>query len=270
MSTTPPVRAETSAAIAVVTDALRLARSGMQDAQVSYKGERDVVTTVDVAVEDVVRSRLGESFGLPVVGEERGGEAPDGGGGYWLVDPICGTRNFASGMPLYAVNVALVEGGEVTVAVVGDPSRDEVLVAERGRGAFALAGDGRRDLAVSPSSQVVAVEAGASRRELRSWTARFTEQLIHRDQWDLRWLGTTLSLPFLAAGRVSAYVIFSLPALHSAAGILLAAEAGAVVSDMDGGPWTVASSSLVAAATPELHRDLRALVDETRDAPRAT
>jgi myo-inositol-1(or 4)-monophosphatase len=266
-SPTAQPRAETAAAVDVVTGALRLARRGMNDAQVSYKGERDVVTTVDVAVEDMVRDRVAGLDGRPVVGEERGGEAPADGSGYWLVDPICGTRNFASGVPLYAVNLALVEGGRVTVAAVGDPSRDEILVAERGGGAWALAAGERRDLAVSAASQVVVVEAGASRGDLRGWTARFTERVIRGDRWDLRWLGTTLSLPYVAAGRVAAYVIFSLPALHSAAGILLAAEAGAVVSGRDGGPWTVTSTSLVAAATPELHRDLLALVDESRESP---
>jgi fructose-1,6-bisphosphatase/inositol monophosphatase family enzyme len=61
-----------------------------------------------------------------------------------LVDPICGTRNFASGIPLYCINVALVEDGLVTLAVVGDPAGDEVCVAELGMQSAPSAGTSAR------------------------------------------------------------------------------------------------------------------------------
>ena len=75
----------------------------------------------------------------------------------------------------------------------------------------------------------------------------------------LRALSTTLTLAYVATGRVAAYVVFHASALHTAAGSLLAAEAGAVVSDVGGRPWTIASDSIVAAATPELQAELLAL-----------
>jgi len=78
-------------------------------------------------------------------------------------------------------------------------------------------------------------------------------------RWDIRALSTTLALAYVAAGRVAAYVLFWTSALHVAAGSLLAAEAGAVVSDVDGRPWTTRSDS-IAAATSALHSDLLALV----------
>jgi myo-inositol-1(or 4)-monophosphatase len=71
----------------------------------------------------------------PVIGEERGGQVPDDTPN-WLVDPICGTRNFVSGIPLFAINAALVEDGQVAVSVVGDGSSGDVLVAEAGNGAW--------------------------------------------------------------------------------------------------------------------------------------
>ena len=54
---------------------------------------------------------LTDASGHPVVGEEHGGERPRDGRGHWIVDPICGTRNYASGLPLWCVNLAFVEGG---------------------------------------------------------------------------------------------------------------------------------------------------------------
>src|SRR5262245_38580910 len=128
-------RPDTHVAVEAVERALELARRGVGASAIAIKGGRDLVTATDVAVGDTIRDILSGTASALVVGEERGGAAPAERASYWLVDPICGTRNFASGMPLYCVNVALVEDGQVTVAVVGDPSTDEVHVAERGGGA---------------------------------------------------------------------------------------------------------------------------------------
>ena len=102
----PSFREETRVAIDMVAQALELSRSGVGGNEHTLKGPRDLVTSTDVAVEDAVRATLTDGLGHPVVGEERGGEAVSDGS-YWLVDPICGTRNFASGIPLFCMNVAL-------------------------------------------------------------------------------------------------------------------------------------------------------------------
>ncbi|HLF79995.1 MAG TPA: inositol monophosphatase [Dehalococcoidia bacterium] len=258
----PQFRRGTLAAIEAVSVGLELAERRNGANNISFKDDRDVVTGTDVAVEDAIRESL-SALNLPVVGEERGGEAPADGSPYWLVDPICGTRNFASGMPLYCVNLAFVEGGQVTVAVVGDPSRGEILIAERGRGAWASKDGVRRRLSVSDASRTLVIEDGKSKGRPREHAARFIAEAIRLDRWDFRSLGSTLTLPYMAAGRVSAYVVFFVPGLHSAAGSLLVTEAGGIVSDIDGQPWTVHADSIVAAATPDLHRDLVDLAQAT-------
>ena len=236
LAVVPGLRAETRQAIDAVSRALAIAavRAGAHD--VTVKSGRDLVTATDVAVEDAVRDLLAGDRGLPVVGEERGGDAPADGSAYWVLDPICGTRNFASGTPLYCVNLALVEGGQVTASAVGDPSTGEILVAERGRGAWAFGGDTCRRLAASAESRTIVVEDGKSAGARREHAARFTADAIRADRWDFRSLGTTLALPYVAAGRVSAYVVFVVTSTHTAAGSLLVAEAGGTVSDIDGRP----------------------------------
>ena len=249
-------RPETRAAIDAVERALELARRREGAADISFKSGRDVVTATDVAVEDAVRGILGDALAYPVIGEERGGESLDDGSPYWLVDPICGTRNFASGTPLYCVNLALVEVDAVTVAVVGDPTTGEVHVAERGGGAWALTDGAWRRLATSAESQTLVVEDGDSTGGRRERAARFIAEVTRADRWDLRALGTTLSLSYVAAGRVSAYVLFWVSALHAAAGSLLVTEAGGALSDVDGRPWTIHSDSVIASANPDLHEQL--------------
>jgi len=236
-----------------------IARRRASAEDITVKDGRDLVTATDVAIEDAVRGIVAGALGFPVIGEERGGAAPVDGSPCWLVDPICGTRNFASGIPLYCVNLALVEGGEVSVAVVGDASTGEIDVAERGRGAWQLRDGARHQLKTSDASRTIVVEDGKSRDARREQAARFTAAAIRADRWDFRSLGTTLASPYVAAGRIAAYVVFWVSAIHAGAGSLLVTEAGGTVSDIDGRPWTIRSDSLVASANPGLHEELLGL-----------
>jgi myo-inositol-1(or 4)-monophosphatase len=240
-----------------------MTRSGVGAEQISLKGPRDLVTATDLAVEDAIRAILGEALDIPVSGEERGGQVPTDGSAYWLVDPICGTRNFASGIPLWCVNLALVEDDQVTIAVVGDRSTGEIDVAKRGHGAFGLQGGTRRRLASSGESQTIVIEDGRVGGARREQAARFAAGAVRAHRWNLRALGTTLALSYVAAGRIAAYVEFWASAVHLAAGSLLAAEAGAIVSAIDGQHWTIHADSIVASANSELHAELLELAGDT-------
>src|SRR5882724_2782981 len=248
-------RAETFVAIDAVKRAITTARRGVGTRDITAKGERDLVTATDVAVEDAVRGTMADVLGFSVIGEERGGEASADGSPYWLVDPICGTRNFASGIPLYCVNLALVEGDAVTVAVVGDPSTGEIDVAERGRGAWGLKDGARHQLTTSDESRTIVIEDGKAKDRRREQAAQFIAAAVRADRWDFRSLGSTLASPYLAAGRISAYVVFWVSAIHAGAGGLLVTEAGGTLSDVAGRPWTIRSDSLVGSANPDLHEE---------------
>ena len=251
-------RSETTAAISAVREALQLAALGT--GEVHAKVGRDVVTDTDVVVEDRLRQLLAGAGSWPVVGEERGGDVPDATP-YWLVDPICGTRNFASGIPLFAVNVAMVEGGMVTVSVVGDGSNGDVLVAEVGRGAWRVLDDGSEQLAASTSSLIVDLGAWPRAASARAQAARGVAEAIRSDRWDVRCFSTTLSLAYVATGQIAGCALFATPGLvHVAAGSLLVAEAGGRVTDAAGEPWTLDASSLVCAADEHLHEQVLGLV----------
>ena len=260
------LRDETRAAVAAVDTALTLMRARAGADRITSKGGRDLVTATDVAVEDAVRaSLLAEYPEWTVVGEERGGEDRIGDRPYWLVDPICGTRNFASNIPLYAVNIALVQDGQLTVSAVGDGGTGDRFVAERGQGAYQLLPDGPQRIAADPDSLILSFSAGTPKPGMRAAIgADFTHAAIVADRWDLRMLSSTISLAHLASGRIGAYLLFEISSpVHVAAGALLAAEAGALVTDTHGQPWTVECPSILAASGSELHRDLLALVART-------
>jgi myo-inositol-1(or 4)-monophosphatase len=255
-----------AAAIEAVRRGLTLALSRTGADAIRSKGGRDLVTAADVAVEKTVRSILAATSDFPIVGEEGGGRA-EPGTPHWLVDPICGTTNYAFGLPLFAVNVALVEDGQVVIGAVGDGSTGEILAAERGHGAFAATGGDSRAMAVSAKSRLLVLEGWPRTAKNLEASAEWTVAALRANAWDVRSFGTTLSLAQLAAGRVAACIFFAVPALHAAAGVALAREAGATVTDTGGRPWTAGSGSIVAAAAPELHRELREMI-RASEAPR--
>jgi myo-inositol-1(or 4)-monophosphatase len=260
------IRAETGAALAAVDAALTLMRRRTGADQITSKGGRDLVTATDVAVEDAVRASLLAAFPeWTVVGEERGGEDRVGDRPYWLVDPICGTRNYAFDVPIYAVNVALVEDGQVTVAAVGDGGSGDRFVAERGRGAYQLAPDELVRLRARPDSGILSFSAGTSKPGMQHDVgAELARAAIIADRWDLRMIGSTLSFAYLASGRIAAYLLFEVSSpVHVAAGALLATEAGARVTDIGGELWTIGRRSVLAAASPAMHADLLELIGVT-------
>jgi myo-inositol-1(or 4)-monophosphatase len=259
------LRPETRAALAAVQAAQALVRARTGAADVRLKGPGDVVTATDIAAQDAIEAVLAAAHPtIAFVGEEGRLAVPETGP-YWLVDPLCGTANYAAGLPLVASNVALVEAGEVTVAAVGDGSSGEAWVAERGRGGFRVAAGGALErLAVSERSGLINLDLLAyGPGRLATFGAAFARQVLeHRPRaWDLRALSTSLVLAHVASGRLAATVYASAgpPLVHYAAGLLLAAESGALVTGEAGAPWRLDERVFVVAAGVDLHRALLGL-----------
>lgn len=223
------------------------------------KSATDFATAADVETErailEVVRAaRPDDAF----VGEELGaiGGAEDR---TWLVDPLCGTLNFAASTPLFSVNVALVVGGRTVVAAVAHPPSGEVYWADNG--AFGILGREHG----TPANRLVNINAdGPLDRPFVG--AELAADPDFRATFAPRVESTTLALAWVAAGRRLAYVTDGRleGSVHFTAGIALCEAApGVVVSDLDGAPVHT-GPGLVAAADPETHATLLRLVARHR------
>lgn len=105
-----------------------------RDVEVTWKADATPVTQADTMIESTIRKRVAEAFpGDPVLGEEEGGE--EGDGRVWVIDPIDGTRNFASGIQIWSTLIALVVDHEPVMSVVSAPALGERYRAVRGGGA---------------------------------------------------------------------------------------------------------------------------------------
>lgn len=229
------------------------------------KGPHDVVTRWDLASERIIFARLAQAFPRDQrLGEEQGFIAGHGSanGRTWLVDPLDGTINYASGIPFWCISVALASDGEVCVGVIHDPLRAETFAAIAGRGAWLEPNHEpcRPRRLHDTADAVVAADAGDPDHPAG---ARRVD-LLRSQVRAVRTLGSTaLSLAYVAAGRLDGvFQASGLGAVDVAAGGLIAREASVRVSDAAGGPWLVVADPSrgtgIAAARPAVHRLLLA------------
>ncbi len=261
----PGSRPETAYAIAAAKAGLAVVQARVGASDVQLKGPSDLVTGTDIASQAAIERVLQEHDStIAFVGEEGEQQLPDAGR-YWLVDPLCGTANYAAGLPFYAVNIALVENGHASVGVVADGVTGEVYVAERGNGAWLLDG---AELGVNRASRplVTLEQSLPGPGQLRDFSTELVIRTLAERRLQVRLLWSTLGLAYLARGRLGGAVyVCDGPPVHFAAGLLIAEEAGAIVTNERGEPWHLFGPVYVAAANDEIHENLRRLSQSVVD-----
>jgi myo-inositol-1(or 4)-monophosphatase len=225
---------------------------------VREKGRSDLVTEADVASQRVIRDKLLAAFpGHGFLAEENEQIASRDEDLRWIVDPLDGTMNYVHGVPNYSVSIALEQRGTVLVGTVYDPVSRECFSAIRGRGAW-LNG---RPISVSAkkelSEALIAVSFAAHVQRGDPEISEFIEVMLQA-QGTRRMGSSALNLCYLAAGRFDGYWSKSTKIWDIAAGVLLVSEAGGMITAFEGGPLDVARPQFLAAATPQLHNQLRA------------
>jgi myo-inositol-1(or 4)-monophosphatase len=225
------------------------------------KAPRDLVTEADVASQDTIQAILEKAFPTHgFLGEEDAVVPSQSDDLQWVVDPLDGTANYVHRLPNYAVSIALEQRGEPLVGTVFDPVSRECFSAIKGGGAYL---NGKRlgvSRTVSLSEALVANSFSASVRRGDRELAEFEEVMLTA-QATRRMGSSALNLAYLAAGRFDAYWSRSTKVWDIAAGVLLATEAGGIVTGLDGSPLRLPDASFIAAATPNLHNELRQLLE---------
>jgi myo-inositol-1(or 4)-monophosphatase len=216
----------------------------------------DMVTEVDREVERlIVDGILSARPGDGILGEE-GADVESSSGYRWLIDPIDGTTNYLYAHPGFAVSIACELEGETVVGVVNDPIHGDVFAATRGGGATRNGEAIRCSEETEVSHALVATGFGYDadrRREQGAVLAAVIGEIR-----DIRRMGAAaVDLCSVACGRVDAYFERGLNAWDLAAGELIALEAGAEVTSIEGGP---AEPGSVLAAPPALADQLRNLL----------
>jgi myo-inositol-1(or 4)-monophosphatase len=215
----------------------------------------DVVTEVDKASEQLIRSRIAQYFPThKFLGEEESFvqtapleqriEQASAEPYVWIVDPIDGTSNYVQRIPGFTVSIGLACKGEMTVGVIYDPCRDELFWAEKGKGAF-MNGVPICVAATQQLSHSVVGTGFPSDREMRAAVMRGLER-VGAECRTLRALGSAaLHMAYVASGKLTAFWEYGLHVWDVAAGALIVQEAGGSVTDVEGRPYSLATEHLM-------------------------
>jgi len=243
---------------------VRQGRPSTVEVAATKSSAQDVVTAMDLTVERHLRTRLAQLRPDDAILGEEGGATAGSSGVTWVVDPIDGTVNYLYGLPSYSVSVAAVLGEPdparwtVVAACVHAPADGRTFRAGVGRGAT-LDGQPLR-VRAAPSLLDSLVGTGFGyRAERRRAQGRIVAELLPRVR-DIRRIGSAaLDLCTLAAGGLDLYYERGLSPWDLAAGQLVATEAGALVSGLDG---AAPGAEMTVAGHPALQRELCRFLEE--------
>ncbi|MEU3249827.1 inositol monophosphatase family protein [Streptomyces sp. NPDC006997] len=227
------------------------------------KGAGDFATAADLDAEERILGVLRAARPHDaVLGEEGGQRGAADAVRQWLVDPLCGTLNYAVGTMLVAVNVAPRDGA----AAVADPFTGEIFFTD-GERAW-LRQDDETDSLLTPTPATRLVDVNLDPPFPGAPDFRAVDLLAHPDfaaRFRPRVVSTTLALAWVAAGKRAAYVTDGVnlsSSVHFAAGIALCQAAGCVVTDLTGAPLSESAHGLIAAADTGTHTSLMSMVRE--------
>ena len=230
---------------------------------IELKGPQDYVSHADRDVEQTIIETLQSSFPDDGFVGEESGITP--GARQWVIDPIDGTTNFIRGIPYFCTTLALVEDECVTAGWIYDPIHDVMYAAERGMGAFANGQQLQPQWRSSFATGLVGI-CHSSQLTADALAGRITSALSRGAI--LRQPGAAaLMLCDLASGRLDVLFDQHLKPWDSIAGLLIAHEAGAVVSDyLNASDWRT-NPQVTMAAGPDIYAEARTLWPEIQSVP---
>lgn len=230
---------------------------GIQDYE-HKKDPDDVVTEADKAVSDFLVKEISAKYPTHHIASEEMSQDINAGAEYkWTIDPIDGTRNFAAGIPFYCVIIAVQKNGQTEFGAVYSPFGDQLYFAGKGRGATL------NDMKIKVG-QKTEIDFGfgfVSRSFRRTYTKEFAavaSWILQNTKGRAANFNCMLEVCYIARGTAD-FLFMNGGYNHDyLAPVLLAQEAGALVTDMTGQAWQPGQNDLVI-ANPTLHAKIIAL-----------
>ena len=207
----------------------------IENLQVSLKGPGDFVTASDKKVEKVLIEELQKARPNYSILSEEIGKIDNDESFKWIIDPIDGTANFLHGIPHFAISIGLEHEQEIVCGIIYDPIKDEMFIAEKGKGAYL----NNQRMRVSSRSKLedCIIFTGGPKREAKNKDLALKEynNFSSKVLIPIRKLGSaSLDMAYVAAGRCDGFWQRNLNYWDIAAGIILVKEAGGFVTDFQG------------------------------------
>lgn len=223
-----------------------------------------IVTEADTAADKLICDAIKTFYPEHGIVAEESGAYQEAAEYIWYIDPLDGTKNFASGVSLFGINMALAKQGEIILAAIYLPATNELVIAEKSKGAFiTIGGKGRRLVCSEKANWEGAYGIGPIRYSPQNM--KLQEQ-ISRLSKETAWVNAiaspAVSAVWMADGRRDWYTSSGKNSWDFAAPWLVAREAGCVVTNFEGKEWVPGDKGIII-TNKHLHPDL---VDAVREA----
>jgi len=221
--------------------------------QVGYKGVIDLVTEVDHESEAYLLGEVQRDFPDQHIFSEESGVIEGNDDHIWYIDPLDGTVNYAHHVPIFCVSIAYAHKGKLTLGAVYDPLRDELFIAERGKGAHL--NEKRMSVSSVIELQKSLLVTGFPYDAWETEQDNFSNFIkLAKLTRGVRRLGSAaLDLCYVAAGRFDGFWELALKPWDVAAGALICEEAGATVTNVRGEADYISAPQSILATAPGIH-----------------
>lgn len=224
---------------------------------------QNYATEIDLKVEELIINYIKKSFPRDnIIAEENyADQKTNNKERFWIIDPICGTWNLARGIKFFSTNIALAENGKLVAACVIDHNKNQYIWSV-----------GQHKIHLNSKSYVASknllgniidIDLGSLYRadkKLKNTYSNFFSKVVH-SQYGLISLNSSLSYAYVSLGLIAAYVNFSGFVWDVAAAIFLIEQAGGIVTELSGKPWTLESTNSVVALDKKVHESLLSFIN---------
>ncbi len=225
----------------------RMLRENIDEfSEIFFKGAVDLVTNFDNQSQRIIFQHISTCFPDHDFLAEEGLSKEKGAAFRWIIDPLDGTTNYVHSFPVFCVSIALEGKGEIVLGVVYDPMRDEMFSAVKGGGAFL---NGKEIKVSSVDDLDKSLVATGFPYDIR---VSDVNNIVHFNNFlpraqDIRRCGSAaMDLCYVACGRLDGFWELKLMSWDTAAGALIAQEAGGRISDFKNHEFSIFGSEILA------------------------
>jgi myo-inositol-1(or 4)-monophosphatase len=263
--TTLPLSKSGKNALEVATEAARkagviLKAHFREETQVHYKGRANIVTDIDLRSEKRLKSFLRAEYPDHNILSEESKPVIRDTSYKWILDPLDGTNNYSFGIPFFSIVIALTRGDDVLLGIVYDPLRDEMFSARKGKGATLNGSPIHVTKKKTVKESLIGLDLGyvdeKGKKSLEFITSLWPKMYAYRIMGS-----AALGMAYTACGRLDLYFHLLLYPWELACGSLLVAEAGGLVTDIEGKPLSSWEGSIIA-SNKAIHTDFLRIMRE--------
>ena len=221
----------------------------------NHKGKTDLVTETDLHSENIIKSIIRASYPDHDLLAEESEKESSQSDFLWIIDPLDGTTNFVHGYPSFAVSIGLFFQNKPLIAVVLELPNTKLYTAIKDEGAWYEGEPFTCSQTDSIEKSLLLTGFGYEHGDLWERNMALFKYFTDKTQGVRRLGAAAVDLCHVASGKVDGFWEFDLKPWDSAAGILIAQEAGCVVSQMDGSDYSIYDNNILV-ANPKIHREM--------------